>query len=134
MRGDETVSGAEKRIISTRRFNGKNIETRSGKVLEFDANQLRLLVSGDEVATTVAANRVLWIQPGNLSELEAEAIRLFVAGDFGSSLVQLPDILFPDMIKFSILDGKVFIRNWNYFTAIYQTQKKKKRKVPSLGQ
>lgn len=69
------------------------IETRSGKVLEFDANQLRVMVTGDEVATTVAASRVLWIEPGNVSQLEAEAIKLFVSGDYANSLVQLPDVL-----------------------------------------
>jgi hypothetical protein len=69
------------------------IEIRSGEVLEFDAEQLRLLVTGDEAATTVAASRVLWIEPGNISELEVEAIKLFVAGDHAQSLTKLPSVL-----------------------------------------
>ena len=69
------------------------IEIRSGEVLEFDAKQLRLLLTGDEAETTVAASRVLWIEPGNISELEVEAIRLFVAGEHAQSLATLPSVL-----------------------------------------
>lgn len=69
------------------------IEILSGEVLEFDANQLRLLVTGDEAATAVAASRVLWIEPGNVSELEVEAIKLFVARDYATSLAKLPSLL-----------------------------------------
>jgi len=69
------------------------IEILSGKVVDFDAKQLRCVVAGDEEVTVIAASRVLWIEPDEVSELEAEAIQLFADGSFAQSLSKLPGVL-----------------------------------------
>jgi hypothetical protein len=69
------------------------IESVSGKVVDLDASQLRILLTGDEQETAVAAHRVMRIEPANLSELESEAIGLFNAGQFSQSLAKLPAAL-----------------------------------------
>ena len=69
------------------------IEVREGRVLQFDAQQLRLLCTGDEAETVINAGRVIWIQPEPVSALEREAIELFEQARFADSLQMLPDIL-----------------------------------------
>jgi hypothetical protein len=69
------------------------IEKLSGKVIDFDAKQLRFLRSGDEAETVIAARRVLWIDSENASDLEAEAIEHFVKKRYRESLSKLPGIL-----------------------------------------
>jgi hypothetical protein len=69
------------------------IETRSGTVVQFDSEQLRLQPTDDADQIVIAAARVLWIEPGQVSELEAEAMDLFARGENSSSLRKLPEIL-----------------------------------------
>ncbi|QDT01659.1 hypothetical protein K227x_00260 [Rubripirellula lacrimiformis] len=64
-----------------------------GEVVDLDATQLRLIVAGDEVETIVAASRVIWIQPGDVSSHQSEAVSDFFAGRFAESLKALPEVL-----------------------------------------
>jgi hypothetical protein len=69
------------------------VESLAGKVLDLDADQLRLVLTADGNETVVAARRVLWIEPGELSEGEAQAQRRFVAEEYSACLTMLPEIL-----------------------------------------
>ena len=69
------------------------IEIHSGNVLRFDNEQLRFQPTGDAEEMVIAASRVLWIEPAEVSDLEAESLRLFASGEYSSSLQKLPEIL-----------------------------------------
>lgn len=69
------------------------IQTLSGKVIDLDARQLRFVVSGDEAATIIAADRVIWVEPAEIDALEAEMIQLFVDQRYAESLSKLPNVL-----------------------------------------
>ncbi len=69
------------------------IETQSGTVLQFDSEQLRFQPSGDAEEKVIAAARVLWIEPDQVTDVEADALRLFASGEYSSSLLKLPEIL-----------------------------------------
>ena len=53
------------------------IQKQVGKLLHLDNERFKFLVEGDEVATTGAAYRVIWVRPKNVSEKQSEALQLF---------------------------------------------------------
>ena len=61
------------------------IEQLDGRVIDLDNKQLRFVRSGDEAETIVAADRVLWIEPEDVSDLQAELIALFKKGEHAHS-------------------------------------------------
>jgi len=84
------------------------MEIYSGTVVQFDAEQLRIRLDqgatqsgttqnaagqNDGLEEVIAASRVVWIEPAQVSELEAESLRLFASGEYSASLVKLPEIL-----------------------------------------
>ena len=69
------------------------IQTRSGKLIDLDAKQIRFVVEGDEAETIMASSRVLWIEPGNAGNLQVEAIDLFIGRKYSDSLSKLPAML-----------------------------------------
>jgi hypothetical protein len=69
------------------------IETVSGQVTQFDAEQLRLSKDSGAQSQVVPATRILWVRPDPRSELEAESMRLFAEGEYSASLLKLPEIL-----------------------------------------
>ncbi len=78
---------------SQSRWYPRSIETRSGKIIRFDASQLQIVVDGDEVATLIAATRVLWVEPGDRSPAELAALQLFADGQYAQSVRPLLDVL-----------------------------------------
>ena len=64
-----------------------------GKIEQFDARQLLVVVRGDEVSSTFAAYRVLWIEPEKRSEKETAALKLFTDGQYAQSLRPFIDSL-----------------------------------------
>ena len=69
------------------------IEKRSGRIVDLDAKQLRLVVAGDEAETILAASRVLWIEPAGISDLQAETLQLYADEKYFESLSRLPNVL-----------------------------------------
>ncbi len=70
-----------------------SIETVSGKVLQYDQQQLRWIASGEDSPTTIPAKRVIWIEPHPRAEKEVEAIKCFAEGQYADALEKLPEIL-----------------------------------------
>ena len=62
-------------------------------MIKFDAKQLQYSIVGDDRDATVAADRVLWIEPAELPEGQRAMIASFDEGEFGQSLSMLPDVL-----------------------------------------
>lgn len=69
------------------------VKTLVGTVVDLDATQLRFVVAGDEAATVIAADRVVWIESTEVDSLQAEMIQLFVDDRHNESLAKLPSVL-----------------------------------------
>lgn len=94
---DQIWLAPTKPTSSTSRWYPQPIQTYQVQVIDFDAKQLTYAVTNpaayDDHNVTVAADRVLWIEPGGLPEGQSTMIRLFDDGEFGKSLSYLPDVL-----------------------------------------
>ncbi len=71
----------------------RSITTVEGNVIDFDHEQIRIIVTGDEAETITSARRVIWIEPGAVSPAQSEAIRKFESGQFAEALSDLPMLL-----------------------------------------
>ena len=69
------------------------VQTHQVDVIEFDAKQLTYAVMQSDDRVTVAADRVLWIEPAEVTSDQKAMIRLFETGEFGKSLSYLPEVL-----------------------------------------
>ena len=69
------------------------VEPVAAKVIQFDANQLRYMVRGAETESSIAAQRVIWIEPEKRSAIELEMLRRFKQGRYAESLQKLPECL-----------------------------------------
>ncbi|MCG8649531.1 MAG: hypothetical protein MI861_06850 [Pirellulales bacterium] len=78
---------------SQSRWYPRSVSHLSGKILQLDDRQLRLIVTGDEAESLLAAGRVLWIEYGELSKDESHALRLFAEAKYGDSVRPLLDAL-----------------------------------------
>ena len=69
------------------------IEIRRGRVTAFDDQQLTLVPAGDDESVSVAAERVLWIEPSRRSQQERAALRDFRERHYGAALRPLIESL-----------------------------------------
>ncbi|WP_157593912.1 hypothetical protein [Rubripirellula obstinata] len=90
---DQIWLSPPKPTSSTSNWYAQPIDAPRGRVIEFDATRLTYAVESSDRKVTVAADRVLWIEPSSVPEDESTMIRLFEAGEFGKSLSYLPDVL-----------------------------------------
>lgn len=71
----------------------RSIESFTGSVVAFDAEQFRVIRAGQNTETVTSAARVLWVEPEQISNLEAGLIDLFKEGKYAQSLSGLPAAL-----------------------------------------
>jgi hypothetical protein len=71
----------------------KAIESIVADVVRFNANQLTVIIRGDDSETSLPAVRVIWIEPQQRSPVEVEFIRQFNDGQYSESLEMLPKVL-----------------------------------------
>lgn len=69
------------------------IESITGQVMQFDAEQLTIQIEGEDRQRMIPATAVLWVRPDPLSELERESMHLFAEGQYSASLQKLPELL-----------------------------------------
>ncbi|MDA8743128.1 hypothetical protein N9N28_00720 [Rubripirellula amarantea] len=69
------------------------IEQLEGRIVEFDDKQLSIAEGQTKDKTIVAARRVLWIEPGEVSDGEPRVIDAFENGDNRAVLADLAEVL-----------------------------------------
>ena len=84
---------SEKQKAVQAQWHPRAIETISGKIVQFDAKQLRVRVSGETSDTLIASHRVLWIEADDLFAKESEALQLFSEGKYAQSVRPFIDAL-----------------------------------------
>jgi len=69
------------------------IKPLEGEIVQLDAKALRLIVTGDQAETLIAAHQVLWVKAGDLSKAESIAIELFFDAKYDKAVRPLLDAL-----------------------------------------
>ena len=69
------------------------VETLEGRVVDFDAKAMRMVINRDGEETVVAGRRVLWVEPGETSKDERKLIEAFDQGEFATVLTELSGVL-----------------------------------------
>ncbi|TWU56915.1 hypothetical protein Poly51_28330 [Rubripirellula tenax] len=81
------------RIRTQSNWYPRAIETIDGRIVDFDNEKMRIVIEGDEVETLIAASRVIWVQPGEVSAVQKAAIENFDAKRYAEALQALPGLL-----------------------------------------
>lgn len=90
---DEIWIAPSRRASKTSSWYPAAIESLRGRVTGLDAKQLTLAVANQEGNTTIAADRVVWIQPSAMSDSQSAMTQAFDEGRFRQSLAFLPEVL-----------------------------------------
>jgi hypothetical protein len=65
----------------------------TGKIIQLDSQQLRIMVSGETKESVLAAKRVVWIDPAELPDEATQATKLYEQGKYGDSIRPFLDAL-----------------------------------------